>query len=152
LLKTNPGWAVVVHTCNPSYSGGRDQEENGSNQLRSKSKNSPINFSFRYNLAWSCRLCLCEYKITYIISSSSFSFSSSSSSSLFFFLRQISMKPRLALNSESSFLYLLRAGITVCAIIPSTFLFQKAAKWRHMSISSGVRVPRLASQVSYFFI
>jgi hypothetical protein len=23
-------WALVAHTCNPSYSGGRDQEDRGS--------------------------------------------------------------------------------------------------------------------------
>jgi hypothetical protein len=26
-LETTPCWALVAHTCNPSYSGGRDQED-----------------------------------------------------------------------------------------------------------------------------
>jgi hypothetical protein len=30
LWKTQKGWALVAHTCNPSYSGGRDQEDLGS--------------------------------------------------------------------------------------------------------------------------
>jgi hypothetical protein len=25
-------WALVAHACNPSYSGGRDQEDHGSNR------------------------------------------------------------------------------------------------------------------------
>jgi hypothetical protein len=28
--KTIPSWALVAHTCHPSYSGGRDQEDRSS--------------------------------------------------------------------------------------------------------------------------
>jgi hypothetical protein len=28
--RTHGSWAPVAHTCNPSYSGGRDQEDRGS--------------------------------------------------------------------------------------------------------------------------
>jgi hypothetical protein len=27
-----PSWVLVAHTCNPSYSGGRDQEDHGLNK------------------------------------------------------------------------------------------------------------------------
>jgi hypothetical protein len=27
---TYSGWALVAHSCNPSYSGGRDREDHGS--------------------------------------------------------------------------------------------------------------------------
>jgi hypothetical protein len=30
------GWAVVAHTCNSSYSGGRDQEDQGSKSALGK--------------------------------------------------------------------------------------------------------------------
>jgi hypothetical protein len=30
----NPGWVLVAHTCNPSYSGGRNQEHPGWSQPR----------------------------------------------------------------------------------------------------------------------
>jgi hypothetical protein len=29
-IKFQEGWAPVVHACNPSYSGGRDQEDHSS--------------------------------------------------------------------------------------------------------------------------
>jgi hypothetical protein len=29
-LKEQVGWVLVAHACNPSYSGGRDQEDQGS--------------------------------------------------------------------------------------------------------------------------
>jgi hypothetical protein len=45
---TNPlkmekkGWAPVAHTCNPSYSGGRDQEDHGSKPAWANSSQDPI--------------------------------------------------------------------------------------------------------------
>jgi hypothetical protein len=32
--KSNQVWALVAHTCNSSYSGGRDQEDRGSKPAR----------------------------------------------------------------------------------------------------------------------
>jgi hypothetical protein len=29
LLATGTGWVLVAHACNPSYTGGRDQEDHG---------------------------------------------------------------------------------------------------------------------------
>jgi hypothetical protein len=29
LKKEDPSWVSVTHTCNPSYSGGRDQKDHG---------------------------------------------------------------------------------------------------------------------------
>jgi hypothetical protein len=34
--------APVVHTCNPSYSGGRDQEDHSSKLVRANSSRDPI--------------------------------------------------------------------------------------------------------------
>jgi hypothetical protein len=39
-LKCN--WALVVHTCNPSYSGGRDQENRSSKPAQANSLRDPI--------------------------------------------------------------------------------------------------------------
>jgi hypothetical protein len=36
------GLELVAHTCNPSYSGGRDQEDRGSKPARGKSLLDPI--------------------------------------------------------------------------------------------------------------
>jgi hypothetical protein len=35
--KKNPGWAHVALPCNPSYSGGRDQEDHGLRPAEAKS-------------------------------------------------------------------------------------------------------------------
>jgi hypothetical protein len=35
-------WAVVTHACNPSYSGGRDQENQGLKPARASSSGDPI--------------------------------------------------------------------------------------------------------------
>jgi hypothetical protein len=35
--KWHAGWTPVAHTCNPSYSGGRDQEDHGSKPAQAKS-------------------------------------------------------------------------------------------------------------------
>jgi hypothetical protein len=32
--KQTPGWAQVIHACNPSYSGGRDQMDRSSNSSK----------------------------------------------------------------------------------------------------------------------
>jgi hypothetical protein len=34
-------WALVVHTCNPSYSGDGDQEDHGAKQARANSLREP---------------------------------------------------------------------------------------------------------------
>jgi hypothetical protein len=34
-------WVLVAHTCNPSYSGGRDQEDHGSKPARANSSGDP---------------------------------------------------------------------------------------------------------------
>jgi hypothetical protein len=34
--------APVAHTCNPSYSGGRDKEDHGSKPARANSSRDPI--------------------------------------------------------------------------------------------------------------
>jgi hypothetical protein len=36
------GWAPVAHTCNPSYSGGRDQEDCGLKPTWANSSRDPI--------------------------------------------------------------------------------------------------------------
>jgi hypothetical protein len=35
-------WASVAHTCNPSYSGGRDQEDHSSKPAWGNSSRNPI--------------------------------------------------------------------------------------------------------------
>jgi hypothetical protein len=35
-------WELVVHTCNPSYSGGRHQEDHGSKSAQTNSLKDPI--------------------------------------------------------------------------------------------------------------
>jgi hypothetical protein len=35
-------WMPVAHACNPSYSGGRDQEDRGSKPARANSLRDPI--------------------------------------------------------------------------------------------------------------
>jgi hypothetical protein len=35
-------WAPVAHACNTSYSGGRDQEDQGSNPAQENSPKDPI--------------------------------------------------------------------------------------------------------------
>jgi hypothetical protein len=35
-------WAQVAHTCNPSYSEGRDQEDHGFKSARASSSQDPI--------------------------------------------------------------------------------------------------------------
>jgi hypothetical protein len=40
--KTIPSWALVAHTCHPSYSGGRDQEDRGSKTTHGNSLRDPI--------------------------------------------------------------------------------------------------------------
>jgi hypothetical protein len=36
------GWALVAHTCNPSYLGGRDQEDFGSKPAQASCSQDPI--------------------------------------------------------------------------------------------------------------
>jgi hypothetical protein len=36
-----PGWVAVAHTCNPSDSGGRDQEDRGSKPAQANSSGDP---------------------------------------------------------------------------------------------------------------
>jgi hypothetical protein len=42
LLKRPFGQALVAHACNPSYSGGRDEEVHGSKPARANSLRDPI--------------------------------------------------------------------------------------------------------------
>jgi hypothetical protein len=41
VFKNVPGWAPLAHTCNPSYSEGRDQEDHGSNPDLANSSRDP---------------------------------------------------------------------------------------------------------------
>jgi hypothetical protein len=36
------GWVMVAHTCNPSYSGDRDQEDHGLKPAQENSSQDPI--------------------------------------------------------------------------------------------------------------
>jgi hypothetical protein len=40
--KTMFNWALVAHTCNPSYSGGRDQEDLGSKPTKANSSRDSV--------------------------------------------------------------------------------------------------------------
>jgi hypothetical protein len=40
--KSQPCWAPVAHACNPSYSGGTDQEDRGSKPVQANSSQDPI--------------------------------------------------------------------------------------------------------------
>jgi hypothetical protein len=42
LKKEGLSWAPVAHFCNPSYSGGRDQEDLGSEPAQANSSQDPI--------------------------------------------------------------------------------------------------------------
>jgi hypothetical protein len=41
-LRIRIGWVPVAHTCNPSYSGGRDQEDRGSKPTQINSSQDPL--------------------------------------------------------------------------------------------------------------
>jgi hypothetical protein len=41
IIKTKDSQALVAHTCNPSYSGGRDQQDRGSKPAQSNSSTRP---------------------------------------------------------------------------------------------------------------
>jgi hypothetical protein len=41
----------VAHSCNPSYSGGRDQEDHGSKPAQANSLQDPISKTFHKNRA-----------------------------------------------------------------------------------------------------
>jgi hypothetical protein len=36
------GWVPIAHTCNPSYSGGREQEDHGLKPTQAKSLRDPV--------------------------------------------------------------------------------------------------------------
>jgi hypothetical protein len=38
----NSSWVLVAHACNPSYSGGRDQEDHSSKSAQANSSQDPI--------------------------------------------------------------------------------------------------------------
>jgi hypothetical protein len=42
LKNTKINWVLVAHTCNPSYSGGRDQEDHGLKLAQGNSLQDPI--------------------------------------------------------------------------------------------------------------
>jgi hypothetical protein len=42
VVKHKPSWALTAHTCNPSYSGGRDREDHGSKAAQANSSQDPI--------------------------------------------------------------------------------------------------------------
>jgi hypothetical protein len=42
MIKNKIGWVPVAHTCNPSYSGGRDQEDRGSTPTQINSSQDPL--------------------------------------------------------------------------------------------------------------
>jgi hypothetical protein len=56
------GQVLVAHTCNPSYSGGRDQEECGSKTAWANSLPDPISNKFIIKEGWCsgsrCRACV----------------------------------------------------------------------------------------------
>jgi hypothetical protein len=41
-LELVPSWVLVAHACNPSYSGGRDQEDQGSKPAQANSSQDSI--------------------------------------------------------------------------------------------------------------
>jgi hypothetical protein len=41
-LRDDPSWAPVAHTCNPSKSGGRDQEDHSLKPVQENSSQDPI--------------------------------------------------------------------------------------------------------------
>jgi hypothetical protein len=45
-------WAPVAHTCNPSYSGGRDQEDPGLKPVRGNSSGDPISKKPITKMGW----------------------------------------------------------------------------------------------------
>jgi hypothetical protein len=42
IKKSRVGLALMAHTCNPSYSGGRDQKDHGSKLAWANSSRDPI--------------------------------------------------------------------------------------------------------------
>jgi hypothetical protein len=53
LFKNKPSsWAPVAHTCNPRYSGGRDQEDHGLKPARANSSPDPILKKTHYKKGW----------------------------------------------------------------------------------------------------
>jgi hypothetical protein len=47
-------WVLVAHTCNPSYSGGRDQEDQGLRPTRANNSQDPICKITRAKMDWRC--------------------------------------------------------------------------------------------------
>jgi hypothetical protein len=41
-METSASWALVAHACDPSYSGGRDQEDHGLKPAQGNSSQDPI--------------------------------------------------------------------------------------------------------------
>jgi hypothetical protein len=41
-ISTNGSWLLVAYDCNPSYLGGRDQENHGTRPARANSSQDPI--------------------------------------------------------------------------------------------------------------
>jgi hypothetical protein len=45
-------WALVAHSCNPSYSGGRDQEDHSSKPSQANNSGNPILKSSSQKYGW----------------------------------------------------------------------------------------------------
>jgi hypothetical protein len=52
MLRMKCGWVPVAHTCNPSYSGCRDQEDLGSKPAQANSLRDPISKNTHHKKGW----------------------------------------------------------------------------------------------------
>jgi hypothetical protein len=61
-LKEKTSWVLVAHSCNPSYSGGRDQKDHSSKPTLAYSSRDPISeISITFSLSLSLSLYLSIY-------------------------------------------------------------------------------------------
>jgi hypothetical protein len=52
IQKSKYDWELVAHACNPSYSGGRDQEDHSSKPVLANSSGDPISKIFNTEKGW----------------------------------------------------------------------------------------------------
>jgi hypothetical protein len=52
IIKIISSWALVAHACNPRYSRGRDQEDQGLKPAWANSSQDPIMKTLHKNRAW----------------------------------------------------------------------------------------------------
>jgi hypothetical protein len=58
LISYLPSWALMAHSCNPSYAGGRDQEDGGLQKIVAETLSPIIEFKKRAGRLTQVEMCL----------------------------------------------------------------------------------------------